>query len=308
MRFPLYAKILLWFFLNLVLLAAGVWLFGRAQFQLGLDSLIAGRAGERVQAVADVLTAELRDAKREDWDDVLDRFSEAYRLHFYLFRADGAQAAGTHVSLPGEVGEKVRDVRGLVGGRRPGENFPNAGNPPTDPRRGGNFRPDGTRLDPGQPEGSRPDANLRKDGAPRPEPRPPGEPQPNGARPQNRRPGAPQTPGGAGEGEGFRPGGPPADETARAEQRAADAARGLPGPRFGDGPRPFGPAPGPSPKFMVHAGEPKLYWVGVRLPLADRDGARALPLTLLAASESFAGGGLFVDFTPWIVLGAGALV
>ena len=57
MRFPLYAKILLWFFLNLVLLAAGVYLFARVQFRLGLDSLLAGRAdmtfGSRFAGLSD---------------------------------------------------------------------------------------------------------------------------------------------------------------------------------------------------------------------------------------------------------------
>ena len=38
-RFPLYAKILLWFFLNLVLLAAVFYLLFRAQFHFGLDSI-----------------------------------------------------------------------------------------------------------------------------------------------------------------------------------------------------------------------------------------------------------------------------
>ena len=58
---------------------------------------------------------------------------------------------------------------------------------------------------------------------------------------------------------------------------------------------------------MLRSAKPDLYWVGVRLPFADRDPTRPLPMTLLVASESLAGGGLFVDYTPWLVLGATTL-
>jgi len=303
-RFPLYAKILLWFFLNLVLLAVGAWLFARAQIHLGLDSIVAGSAGERVQAVADVMAAELKTAKREDWNTVLARFSEGYHLKFYLFRADGAQVGGESVTLPAEVGDKMRDPRAF-GGRRPGENFPNQGRPLPDPRRDF-FRGGENRAAPSQPAGPRPDENFRKDGQPRPEMRPRGDSQLGGQRSSNRPPIEPPL-SGASEGEGFRPGGPGGSGFGEGRPRP-EPREGGPGVNFGDGPRPIGPPPGPSPKFMVRAGEPELYWVGVRLQIGDRDTQRRLPLTLLAASESFAGGGLFVDYTPWIVLGAGALV
>jgi len=44
-RFPLSVKILLWFFLNLVLLGAVLYGFFRIQFRLGLDSLTGTRPG-----------------------------------------------------------------------------------------------------------------------------------------------------------------------------------------------------------------------------------------------------------------------
>ena len=46
-RFPLLARILLWLFLNLVLLGLAFGLLFHFQLRLGLDSLLAGRAGER---------------------------------------------------------------------------------------------------------------------------------------------------------------------------------------------------------------------------------------------------------------------
>ena len=53
MRFPLYAKILALLFVNLVLIAGVIFFFAQGQMRFGLDYLLAGRAGERVQATGE---------------------------------------------------------------------------------------------------------------------------------------------------------------------------------------------------------------------------------------------------------------
>ena len=50
-RFPLYAKILGWFFLNLVLLAVAFVVVLGGQFRFQLDWLLSGSAGVRVDAM-----------------------------------------------------------------------------------------------------------------------------------------------------------------------------------------------------------------------------------------------------------------
>ena len=82
LRFPLFAKILLWFFLNLLLLGAVFYIFVRIQFRVGLDSLLAGPTSERIDAVSRLICDDLRDAPRENWTDVLKRFNAAYNIHF----------------------------------------------------------------------------------------------------------------------------------------------------------------------------------------------------------------------------------
>jgi len=229
-RFPLYAKILGWFFVNLLLLAVVALVTVRGQFRFGLDALLAGRAGERVQAVADLLTAELRPLPRSDWNAVVERFSEAYRLEFHLFRGDGGHVAGPEVRLPPVVAERVRDRFPAAAARnRPGEFQPGAPRP-------GDFQ-SGT-------------------------PRPGGRPMPQEFQPRPETMGIP------------------------------------PGPVL----------PGPSAKFMLHAGEPRRYWVGVRLPLVDRDGPRTGPLVLLVVSDTLLGRGLFFDFTPLLWVGAAVVL
>ncbi|TDU73097.1 two-component system sensor histidine kinase CpxA [Prosthecobacter fusiformis] len=59
--------------------------------------------------------------------------------------------------------------------------------------------------------------------------------------------------------------------------------------------------------FLLHAGDPPLYYAGVRLPppstLTRRDG----PLTLIIATRSMTGGGLFFDTSPWLLTTFGAM-
>jgi len=103
MRFPLYAKLLLWFFLNLLVLAVAGWLVFGARFRPGLDTLISGPAGDRIEAVADLVASEMRPVAHEKWDSTLQRFQSAYHVSFYMFRNDGTQIAGDPVTLPSEV-------------------------------------------------------------------------------------------------------------------------------------------------------------------------------------------------------------
>ena len=60
LRFPLYTKILLWFFLNLVMLAAVLGVLVRGHFHSGFDWLLAAGAGQRIQAVSARIAASAR--------------------------------------------------------------------------------------------------------------------------------------------------------------------------------------------------------------------------------------------------------
>lgn len=112
LRFPLYARLLLWFFLNLLVLAVAFYLVFTLQFRVGLNSLLTGRVGERVQAVSEVISSELRGNPHAAWADILRRFNSAYRMQFCLFRLDGTQVSGEPLQLPAEVLAKVVERRG----------------------------------------------------------------------------------------------------------------------------------------------------------------------------------------------------
>lgn len=112
LRFPLYAKILFWFFLNVVFLCAVFFVVARGQFHFGLDALISGPAGGRLQTVTQLIAGELRDRPQKDWNAVLQRFTEAYKVRFRIFRNDGQQLAGEPVTLPPEVRARMNERHG----------------------------------------------------------------------------------------------------------------------------------------------------------------------------------------------------
>lgn len=130
-----------------------------------------------------------------------------------------------------------------------------------------------------------------------PKPGGPGGPRDMGG---PRDPGDPRGPGGPG---GFKDDMEPPDDFFMEDR---------PGPR--DGPFGGGP-PNKNPsgkitattkfeKFMVVSSHPRQYWAGVHLDNPQGP----LPYTLLLASDSIRGGGLFFDYVPWLWLGTALAV
>ncbi len=100
-RFPLYARFLVWFALNLLLLAAIIGVLLRTEFRV--ESILSTLAADRVQPVADVIQAELRTRSRTEWNAVLGRFEEAYGIRFSLFDERNQLVAGAPMTLPESI-------------------------------------------------------------------------------------------------------------------------------------------------------------------------------------------------------------
>jgi two-component system sensor histidine kinase CpxA len=103
-RFPLYAKILLWFFLNLLILVVGFLVF----FKLQLNSAIVTTVHDRLRPIEQIIMSELVPSPRREWDDVLKRFGAAYGVKFGLYRNNGDQVAGEKMKLPQRVVEQMK--------------------------------------------------------------------------------------------------------------------------------------------------------------------------------------------------------
>ena len=78
-RLPLYAKISLWFLLNVLAVGAVFVVLFNAQFDLRLDWLLATGAGERLEAVRNLIVGELNATSPDEWTQVLSRYGEAHR-------------------------------------------------------------------------------------------------------------------------------------------------------------------------------------------------------------------------------------
>ncbi|MEO6742362.1 MAG: HAMP domain-containing sensor histidine kinase [Chthoniobacteraceae bacterium] len=112
LRFPLYGKVLFWFFVNLALVAALAYGFARMQFRVGMEWLLAGPATQRIEAMSGLINADLRERPANRWNEVLDRYHAANGVTFAIFRNDGRQVAGPALNPPATVVEKLRDRRG----------------------------------------------------------------------------------------------------------------------------------------------------------------------------------------------------
>ncbi|MFM7817493.1 MAG: HAMP domain-containing protein, partial [Verrucomicrobiota bacterium] len=118
-RFPLYARFLLWFALNLLLLAAIIGVLLRTEFRV--ESILSSLAADRVQPVADVILAELKTRPRSEWTEVLGRFEEAYGIRFSLLDERNQLVAGAPLALPESV---LRRLPGPGPGPRGGPEGP----------------------------------------------------------------------------------------------------------------------------------------------------------------------------------------
>lgn len=165
---PLLSRILLWFFINLLLIGGLISVFLRVEFQLGFDSLLLGQTENRIRAVRDVLAAQLAESNPEGWDAILERFSDAYEVHFYLFDEEGAQVGGDTVVLPEVVrrriaawGPPLPEWRGWMRRRTALEPGGPPDGPPFGPRwpagRGQGFRDRLERTNAPPPLGARPE-------------------------------------------------------------------------------------------------------------------------------------------------------
>lgn len=109
-RFPLYAKILCWFFLNLALLAGALVILFQAQFHFRMDWLLS----DRLAAAGEIIGAEFASEPREDWNSTLQRFASGYhgQVKFLAFTGDGTQLAGEAVPLPDDVRSQLNRHHG----------------------------------------------------------------------------------------------------------------------------------------------------------------------------------------------------
>ena len=126
LRLSLFTRILLWFFLNLLVLGAVVFVFFNLHFRLDPESPLLGDSGTRIENVARAIAEELRDRPAQDREAVLARYADAYRLEFGLYLNTGERLAGLPAPLPPAVLERLQARPPIAGppGPLPPRPFP----------------------------------------------------------------------------------------------------------------------------------------------------------------------------------------
>lgn len=158
-RFPLYSKVLFWFFVNLVALATAGWLVlrGELRFSIFSEAAVTTRVGQ----VVDKMVKELPLQPGPQWSTIANAYATKYGVEFYCFDGQGRLVAGPPTAIPPLVHSRMAPaVR-----RGPGNQGP-AGRPPRN-----------DAFPPGPPnDDERPPREFeRNDGPP---PRPGGPPGP----------------------------------------------------------------------------------------------------------------------------------
>ena len=122
LRWPLLG----WFFLNLAVISAATFVFLRAEFGLGLGSLLEGKTGSRLQTVAQPLAAELRNQPTSAWGETLARVVGPHLqngvVHAAIVDDQANVLAGSLPPLPANVRQTL--VRAPV--ETPRQNLSNA--------------------------------------------------------------------------------------------------------------------------------------------------------------------------------------
>lgn len=162
--FPLLAKVLGWLLLHLVILALAFVGFVGWQLELGLDSLLSGSAGERLEAFGDAALLKMRDTSPSEWNGAIAPLARERKVEAVVF--DPKDLDGLPFDLPANVlercktaipplprllGPRGRSREGRVGAGGPQRDGPPLGeemgenSPP--PMGGPGERPDGGRRE-----------------------------------------------------------------------------------------------------------------------------------------------------------------
>jgi signal transduction histidine kinase len=99
----LFSKILLWFFMNLALVAAVLVVFFAFGSQIDLHAIFGQQASDRLRTAGRLISHELKHEPTANWPDVLARHAEIYRVDFALLLKNGSQSLSKDMDIPEAV-------------------------------------------------------------------------------------------------------------------------------------------------------------------------------------------------------------
>lgn len=135
----LFAKILSWFFLNMILVAAFLAVFIVFQPHANLHAIFDLQGTDRLRTAGLLIAHDLSQTPKVKWPEVLARHAAIYRVDFTIVLEDGSRFSSTDVELPGPV---LVQVRNTLRHRPPKRPFPKP-HELSDPQRRSQHFPDG---------------------------------------------------------------------------------------------------------------------------------------------------------------------
>lgn len=106
----LFAKILAWFFLNLLLLAAVLAVFFAAQPQMNLHEFFGQQGSDRLRSAGMLIAHDLEQAPPDEWPDVLARHAEIYGVDFLLLLRNGLVFSPKKEVIPEAVRARAEEI------------------------------------------------------------------------------------------------------------------------------------------------------------------------------------------------------
>jgi len=107
----LFAKILLWSLLNLVLVASVLAVFFTFQSHMDLDTLLGRQASDRIRIAGNLIAHDLNKSPEADWSEILIRHGDIYQIQFAMVFKNGSETVPTDLSVPPVVIQKIMSSR-----------------------------------------------------------------------------------------------------------------------------------------------------------------------------------------------------
>ena len=107
MRLNLFSKILLWVFINLLVLGVVLFFIFNLQFNFSPNSPLLGAANERIEVIAEMIATESNRKIKSERDEILQRYSDDYGITFTLFAKRANNWAVKNLELPTQIKESL---------------------------------------------------------------------------------------------------------------------------------------------------------------------------------------------------------
>lgn len=107
LRFTLYRKILIWFLLTFLVVNAVAIFVLAYEIDMKPETVLRGESAPKFRAILRLIFRELRTKPRENWDEILLKYSEAEQVRIAVYDRQGNKIAGDDTALPNEVMEAL---------------------------------------------------------------------------------------------------------------------------------------------------------------------------------------------------------